>query len=627
MPRLPNSIRLAASCTLVLLLTGQLQALSPGCSSDQAAARTVLQIIDGELHRWREYGPDRVCIYQQRPYRGWLSADQAQVLQGRSQAWQRSQPGGGAAVDVPLTRSAPAESATPSAVIGDSDERVRVGLDQLAEHPWRTVGFHRHDYSEQSSFRCTGTLIAPHLVLTNAHCIHRNQFEGRIVASEFAPAQFQAGLDTEVIRPFGSAPAYDFVVNPDWLVNESSPHDYGALMLSRPFEAIDSFMPLVFDDPGHPVIQVAGYPALVHEGTPSHEPWSKAQWHSTSTDAAVGTGANDRLILHDADTSGGNSGSPIWRDDDGPARIIGVHCCGSAIAQLNWGPRLRGDNLDIIEGWLNWQPPPEPDPADDFGMQVLPPGSGSLTADNFGATRQLTEPNHCGQQTGRSLWWRWRAPVTRQVQFHLASDSFDPVLAIYQGEALDALDGLGCSTGSPTSLSIDGNPQADWHLAIDGIDRTEGEFELGWAIEAPGNDEPGAAWPLIDNEGSQSADSWGAGLEPTQADRVCGVEVDGAVWWRVDELVTAALASFSATAASADLVLALLAAGQDLAEPPLACAGGQGQASLNVALESGAAYWLMVGTGSESDFDLTWLIQSGPTVFQDRFEMEAAGIR
>lgn len=585
-------------------------------------ATTVLQFIDGELTRWRDHGDG--CVYQQRPHRGWLDAAQRAELNQRSRAWRPSSASAGTTVTWEELSAHPADPAMPAAVIGDQDERERVDAASILTHPWRSVGFHRHDYPEGSSFRCTGTLIAPHLVLTNAHCLHREQFQGRIVASEFAPAQHQIEADGEILRPFGSAPAYDFIVNDDWLDDPSAPHDYGLLLLSRPFENIDSFMPLVFDDPGTPILHIAGYPAVVHEGTPEYEPWSKTQWYSHSSNAQVGTGANDRLILHDADTSGGNSGSAIWREDSGQARIIGVHCCGSAAAQLNWGPRLRADNLDFIAHWLDWQAPPAPDSADDFGMHSLPPGSGQLGADNTGATRQLLEPDHCGQATGRSLWWQWQAPVARTVSFALASNQMEAVLAVYHGDQLDQLSELGCTTQPATGLELAGAPGQYWQIAVDGIDRSEGAFELSWSIAPPDNDHPEQARLMATDSGSDSGDSYGAGLEPWQSDPACGTDISQAVWWQLEPQDVAAWARFRASrsgGSSGPLVLALYPAEAEPGAEPAACHSGDGPVVLDVELAADQAYRLMLGTHEESLLELEWQIGISPELFLDRFEL------
>lgn len=588
------------------------------CTRAERPPVTVLQFIDGELTRWRDYGDG--CVYLERPDRGWLDAPQADELQQRSRAWQPT--AARTATTIPLHELAanPADTAMPATVIGDEDERERVDATTILTHPWRSVGFHRHDFSEGSSYRCTGTLIAPHLVLTNAHCIHRDQYQGRIVASEFAPAQHQVHAEGEIIRPFGSAPAYDFIANDDWLVEEDSPHDYGLLLLSRPFEDIDSFMPLVFDDPGTPILHIAGYPAVVHEDTPEYEPWSKTQWYSQSSNAQVGTGPNDRLILHDADTSGGNSGSPIWREDAGQARIIGVHCCGSSIGQINWGPRLRADNLDFIESWLDWQPPPPPDSADDFGLHSLPPGSGQLSADNTGATRQLREPDHCAQATGRSLWWRWQAPVARTVTFAVTSEEMDAVLAVYRGEHLDQLEPLDCSSQSEAALELAGEPGQDWQIVVDGLDRSEGAFELDWSIAPPDNDPVEQARLISAEIGSDSGDSYGAGLGSGQSGQICGQTISQAVWWQIAPADEAAWARFQVSGATGPLVVALYPADSELTADPVACSAGSAPVRLNAELAANQAYRLMLGTNEESLLELDWQTGISPDLFFDRFE-------
>jgi hypothetical protein len=65
-------------------------------------------------------------------------------------------------------------------------------------------------------------------------------------------------------------------------------------------------------------------------------------------------------MYHDADTSGGNSGGPVWQyfSDTGIRRVIAVHVYGSSAR--NGATRLVPQNQAIIEAWMAWTPPVAP---------------------------------------------------------------------------------------------------------------------------------------------------------------------------------------------------------------------------------------------------------------------------
>jgi hypothetical protein len=107
-------------------------------------------------------------------------------------------------------------------------------------------------------------------------------------------------------------------------------------------------MPLVFDAAATGTIDLAGYPAAVQgEGN------SRAMWHSSG----IVLSEADLIVYYDADTSGGNSGSPIWQYFPDPAliRVIAVHSFGAV--RFNGGPRLVTQNQALIQSWVEWAPP------------------------------------------------------------------------------------------------------------------------------------------------------------------------------------------------------------------------------------------------------------------------------
>lgn len=58
---------------------------------------------------------------------------------------------------------------------------------------------------------------------------------------------------------------------------------------------------------------------------------------------------------------------------------------------------------------------------------------------NVAATKEPHEPNHFDNVGGASVWYRWTPTSSGQVTIDTATSSFDSVLAVYTGSAVDAL--------------------------------------------------------------------------------------------------------------------------------------------------------------------------------------------
>src|SRR5258707_756911 len=64
---------------------------------------------------------------------------------------------------------------------------------------------------------------------------------------------------------------------------------------------------------------------------------------------------------------------------------------------------------------------------------------------NMGATKEPGEQNHAGNVGGKSVWFKWTAPMSRSMTFSTnRSMGLDTLLAVYTGTSLNSL-GLQCS--------------------------------------------------------------------------------------------------------------------------------------------------------------------------------------
>jgi len=100
---------------------------------------------------------------------------------------------------------------------------------------------------------------------------------------------------------------------------------------------------------------------------------------------------------------------------------------------------------------------------------------GAVTGYNWGASKQLGEPEHAGDPGGASVWYRWTAPVSGVARFSAQGNWFKTLIAVYEGSSLGGLTEL----ASGESLGIDGisvKAGTTYRIAVDGKrDSSSGE--------------------------------------------------------------------------------------------------------------------------------------------------------
>jgi protease YdgD len=209
-----------------------------------------------------------------------------------------------------------------SGILGAEDQRVAVAPDHP---PWTAIGRVNVVFGPGHRGHCTGTLIAPRLVVTAAHCL----FNTRLNAYTQAKAvHFVAGqaLDKYIghsrVASFVTSSEFHFRVEerPRWdqIDHAMIRHDWALLSLqdALPVDPIP-IAPLPHADlPGSGGAQVvlAGYggdrPFLlsVHQGC------------TAKTDDP-----SDGALTHRCDSMPGVSGAPVLLLDGDKASLIGIH--------------------------------------------------------------------------------------------------------------------------------------------------------------------------------------------------------------------------------------------------------------------------------------------------------------
>jgi thiol-disulfide isomerase/thioredoxin len=92
---------------------------------------------------------------------------------------------------------------------------------------------------------------------------------------------------------------------------------------------------------------------------------------------------------------------------------------------------------------------------------------------NMGATSEPGEPKHSGTTGGASVWWSWRATQAGYVTITTSGSSFDTLLAVYIGDAVDKLAEVASNDeasdmDSTSEVSFTAEAGQVYRIAVDG---------------------------------------------------------------------------------------------------------------------------------------------------------------
>lgn len=362
---------------------------SPAETANNAAHRSVLQVIDNTIYHWLEYenpGSGSFFIYKLSPEKVPLNANGASLLLARSRQWEKSFSqitfNTGAAkynfstetnnhVETELKVELPSESFnftdtdyTPGQRM--IDDRTPITGEEATKYPYNTAGFlsisfPSTDSDSKNLMRATAFIISPYTIITNAHCLYANDNGGLFESAKFYPGQYEQNSETvnpyAMILPAGFDIDENFIyyedlfyeTNNQTFMIEAVKYDLAALFTEEPISDISTYIPLEFNLSSNPSdVSLAGYPGEVR-GTES-----KGMWLSEGPIIS----SEDNILKYEAYTSGGNSGSPIiyYNQQADTYRIIAIHSFTPEDISYSGGPYFGDHNSEIIMEWLRFTP-------------------------------------------------------------------------------------------------------------------------------------------------------------------------------------------------------------------------------------------------------------------------------
>lgn len=116
----------------------------------------------------------------------------------------------------------------------------------------------------------------------------------------------------------------------------------------------------------------------------------------------------------------------------------------------------------------------------------------SISSSSILATKEAGEPDHAGNTGGQSVWWKWTAPASGQLNIDTQGSNYDTLLAVYTGTAVDALNNLtsndndGFSIGT-SSVLLQAQAGQEYKIALDGANGAAGFLQLNWRFNPNAN--------------------------------------------------------------------------------------------------------------------------------------------
>ncbi|MCI0536393.1 MAG: fibronectin type III domain-containing protein, partial [Verrucomicrobiales bacterium] len=127
---------------------------------------------------------------------------------------------------------------------------------------------------------------------------------------------------------------------------------------------------------------------------------------------------------------------------------------------------------------------------DNFADRLVLSGvMGSTTGGNQNATKETGEPNHAGDQGGKSVWWQWTAPGSGTATIDTFGSGFDTLLGVYTGASVSSLTPVAANDddngGLQSRVSFLAAAGTSYKIAVDGFGGSSGAIVLNWNVAPP----------------------------------------------------------------------------------------------------------------------------------------------
>lgn len=247
-----------------------------------------------------------------------------------SDSVRRSNPNYGVSTIITPEPTLPPTSGTQTESVIGQDNRVRIT--NTTTFPWRTITKLYVTFPNGKTYGCSGTLIAAKYVLTAGHCVHDPVDGGWVKKIEVIP-----GLNG-TYKPYGSAFSTKVRSYTNWTSRRDSNYDFALVTLDRNIGNTTGWLgygyyPSINGVTGH----IAGYPG------------DKGNVYLYYHYGPI-LSSTAKRVSYTIDTAGGQSGSGVYRINNGNRYVFAVHTNGGTTT--NSGTRIDSQKYNDLKAWI-----------------------------------------------------------------------------------------------------------------------------------------------------------------------------------------------------------------------------------------------------------------------------------
>lgn len=227
-------------------------------------------------------------------------------------------------------------------------------------YPWGIHGFLETQFSDRI-VRGSATFISKSCILTAAHCLYSNinhkMEEPKSIAFYLGMNQnfrFDLTQGIHLVTNYAKrVEGLEIYVHSEYLEEEDENYDFGIVKLGEDTGKEIGWASL--RAPEHNELEsmhvsITGYPA---SKSPFNMAFSIPSYNMYTMSGPIKK-ISKHKIYYNVDTSGGQSGSGVWRiNQEGKVECVGVHTTGGTKIEGNGAVRINQENYAIILEWLS----------------------------------------------------------------------------------------------------------------------------------------------------------------------------------------------------------------------------------------------------------------------------------
>lgn len=180
---------------------------------------------------------------------------------------------------------------------------------------------------------------------------------------------------------------------------------------------------------------------------------------------------------------------------------------------------------------------------------------------NATATFEPSEGVHDAEGTGQTVWWSWTTDTNGFAELTSAGSDFNTILAVYQGEAMDALQLIAkdrdvSPAHSGASLGFNAEAGRVYRIAVDGLLGTSGNISLSLGQKVV-NDDFARALEIEGINVVAKGENIAATHESGEPDHVTSTFGSKSVWWSWEAPLSGNVTMSTSASNSFDTILAV----------------------------------------------------------------------